>query len=45
MAGIAATIRADDHARLAGEGVSYLALAFVSPLSSENDCCWHPFPV
>ncbi len=44
MAGVAAPIGAHNHARFAGKRVGYLALAFITPLATENDCCWHPLP-
>jgi hypothetical protein len=45
MSGVAAAIRADDHAGRAGEGIGDFSLPLVSPLSSENDRSWHRLPI
>jgi hypothetical protein len=44
MAGVAAAIGADNHARASGKRIGDFALAFVTPLSTQNDCRWHPVP-
>ena len=41
MAGVVAALAAHDKISLACENINELALAFVAPLSAENNLTWH----
>jgi len=41
MAGIVAALAAHDKISLACENINEFALAFVAPLSAENNLTWH----